>query len=136
MGMFDYEKLLEKAKKELPKTTESSERFEIPEADVATGKQTLVKNFSDMCRTLRRDPKHVSKFLFKELAVPGSLRENELTLQGKIYKNIIDQRIGEYAKEFVLCKECGKPDTSLMKADRLMFVKCEACGARKPARVI
>ena len=134
--MQDYEKLLEKARKELPKTTESGERFETPEADVATGRQTVVKNFGEMCKTLRRETKHLSKFLFKELAVPGSMRNSELVLQGKIYKNIVDQRVQEYVKEFVLCKECGKPDTSFVKSDRLLFIKCEACGARKPARSI
>jgi translation initiation factor 2 subunit 2 len=136
MNSDEYESLLKKAKSEVPKTAESSERFEVPKADVFTARQTSIKNFSDICKTLRREPKHLAKFLFKELAVPGSMKNNELVLQGKIYKNVVDQRIEEYTKEFVLCKECGKPDTSMQRSDRITTIKCEACGARKPARNI
>jgi len=34
-------------------------------------------------------------------------------------------------KLYVLCSECKKPDTILIKENRMTFVKCEACGARK-----
>lgn len=134
--MDDYTKLLEKAKSELPSNTDSSERFEIPIADVFTGKQTIIKNFVSLCKILRREPKHLSKFLFKELAVPGSMRNDDLVLQGKINRNIINQRITEYTNEFVFCKECKKPDTSIVKIDRITSINCEACGAKKTARNI
>ena len=34
-------------------------------------------------------------------------------------------------KEFVYCKECGKPDTKLIKDERKYYIKCEACGAKR-----
>ena len=37
-------------------------------------------------------------------------------------------------KEFVICKECGKPDTELKKENRLNFINCLACGAKHPVR--
>ena len=131
---MDYSKLLKKAKQELPDLKSGGERFEIPKAVVQTGKQTFIKNFSEIAKTLRRDPKHISKFLFKELAVPGSIRNGELMLQGKIYSSLVNQRIEEYVKEFVFCHECGKADTVIEKSDRMLIIRCEACGAKKPAR--
>ena len=38
---------------------------------------------SEIVKAIRRDPQHLAKYLFKELAVPGSAGQ-ELVLQGKI----------------------------------------------------
>lgn len=131
--MPDYEELLRKAKKNLPASAEVS-RFEIPKASVhVMGRQTYVKNFNEIAKALRRDPKHMAKFLFKELAVPGSLG-GELILQGKFSSDIVNKRIADYAKEFVMCHECKKPDTNLSKVGRIVFLKCEACGARRSVK--
>lgn len=135
--METYEELLKLAKEKLPKTYEGIDRFQIPQANVAViGRQTFIKNFSEIAKALRRNPQHVAKFLFKELAAPGSIKGDELLLQGKVSPVIIRQRIEEYTKEFVICQECGKPDTNLVKSDRLFALKCEACGAKKAMRTI
>ena len=129
-----YLELLKRAKKDIP--VHVGERFEVPKADAVIGKQTTIKNFSDIAKTLRRDGKHIAKFLFKELAVPGSIRGNELYLQGRINQSLIDQRINEYVREFVVCNECGKPDTGLQKIEGVDMLKCEACGARRSVRAL
>jgi len=131
---MDYFELLKRARGELPDLKKTGDRFEIPRPLIQTGKQTLIKNFSEITKTLRRDPKHIAKFLFKELAVPGSIRNDGLILQGRIVPSLINQRIEEYVKEFVFCHECGKADTVIEKSDRIMFIRCEACGAKRPAR--
>lgn len=125
--------MLKRARERIPKT-ENKERFEIPIAEVTTGKQTSIKNFTEIAKALRRDSKHLSKFLFKELAVPGSSRGTELLLQGKFYPGPIKQKIEEYAKEYVFCQECGKPDTNMTEEGKIVVIKCEACGARKTGR--
>lgn len=133
---MEYSELLKRAKMSLPKGAEEA-RWEMPRADVAvTGKMTAIRNFADIAKALRREPVHIAKYLFKELAVPGSVSGNQLMLQGKFGGEQINRRLGDYVKEFVLCGECKKPDTMLVKQDRLMFVKCEACGARRPAKHI
>ncbi len=130
----NYLELLKKAKKDIP--THTGERFEVPKAVVMAGKQTVIKNFSDIVKILRRDGKHMAKFLFKELAMPGSIRGNELYLQGRVSQGLIDQRINEYVKEFVICNECGKPDSMLQKIEKVDILKCEACGARRSIRAL
>lgn len=132
--IMNYEELLKKARQNLPTRTEI--RFEIPVASVQTGKkQTIIKNFLDMAKALRREPLEIAKYMFKELAVPGTVRNNELVLQSKVPTALINQRIREYVKDLVLCKECGKPDTTLQKVDSYTFIKCEACGAKRPAKL-
>jgi len=134
---YDYFELLKRAKKGLPDLKKEDSRFEFPKAVVEViGRQTTIKNLSDMAKILRRDPKHIVKFLLKELAIPGNLKNSELVLQGKIYENMINKKLEDYIKEFVLCKECGKADTVVERKGETNFVKCEACGASRPLGAI
>jgi translation initiation factor 2 subunit 2 len=110
---MDYKEMLKKARSNLPQYT-GAERFEVPKPQVhQSGKLTYIRNFSDMARTLRREPKQIAKYLFKSLAVPGMVKGSELILQGKVGYSMLEQRIQDYVKEFVLCHECGKPDTNI-----------------------
>jgi len=79
--MDSYEKMLKEAKKKLPELKSESGRLEIQPVSVQViGRQTIVKNFVTITKAIRREPKLVAKYLFKELAVPGDLRQNELVL--------------------------------------------------------
>jgi translation initiation factor 2 subunit 2 len=132
---MNYEEMLKKARANMPES-QDTERFEMPVADINIGKSTTIRNFSEIAKTLRRDGKHLAKFLFRELAVPGNINGNELVLQGKINRDVIRQRLEEYTKEFVLCHECGKPDTNITEEAKIITIKCEACGARKTGKKI
>jgi len=126
--------LLEKAYKEV-KPVKSSERFEIPKVKgLIEGNKTIITNFSQICSALRRQPEHLSKFLLRELATPGVLQKERLILSRKVSMERIDEKIASYVEEFVLCKECKKPDTELIKQDNFMFLHCLACGAKHPVR--
>jgi len=69
--------------------------------------------------------------LLRELATPGSLDGSRLIIGRKISSIQINEKIVLYAKTFVLCKECGKPDTQLLKEDRISVLRCTACGTRQ-----
>ena len=134
--MDEYQELLKRARQNLPETN-TGFRLEMPSPMVENIKRiTVVKNFGDIAKAARRDVKHMSRFMFKELAVPGSVKGNELVLQGKISYGIINQRVQEYLKEYVLCRECGKPDTNMIIEVGIATIKCEACGARKTFKVV
>ncbi len=132
---MDYEKLLDKAYKEVKQVNTSSERFEIPKIEGhIEGRKTVLTNFYQIASYLRRNPEHFQKFLLKELATSGQKEGDRLILNNKVQSAKINQKIEQYVKEFVLCKECGKPDTELIKEDRLTFIHCLACGAKHSVR--
>lgn len=134
---MNYEEMLEKAIKELPKEIKTKQRFEIPQAVCEiVGNKTVLRNFGEILVTLRRDANHLSKFLLKELATAGSVENNTLVFQGRISREIIQRKIEDYVKRFVICKECKNPDTKLVKEDRITIMKCEACGARSAVESI
>ena len=44
-------------------------------------------------------------------------------------------RLKAYLNTFVLCSECGKPDSRLVKDGRVLVLECDACGAHRPVKV-
>jgi len=130
----DYEKLLDSAYKDI-KPIKHSERFEIPKIrGHLEGNKTILTNFPQIASALRRDINHLLKYLLRELATSGTIKDNRVILQRKISSNKINEKISDYSKEFVLCKECKKPDTELIKEHGFSFVHCLACGAKHSVR--
>ena len=132
----DYFALLDRAKEKLPEVAESHERFVIPELDVLQeGKMTVIRNFIDVTDTLRRDPQHVLQFLLRELGTPGNIEGRRVVLKSKVSPGHINDKIQTYTETFVICSECGRPDTKLNKDGRTLILECEACGAHRPVNV-
>ena len=132
----DYFALLDRAKEQLPEVAESHERFSIPELEILQeGKMTVVRNFIDVTDTLRRDPQHVLQFLLRELGTPGNLEGRRVVLKSKISAGHITDKIQNYTDTFVICSECGRPDTKMVKEGRTLVLECEACGAHRPVNV-
>jgi translation initiation factor 2 subunit 2 len=135
--METYEQMLNDAYKKIKAPEGNGERFEIPKAQgLFEGKKTIITNFTHMASYIRRNPEHFEKFLLKQLASSGQIEGDRLVLNQKVPSAKINQKIEEYVKEFVLCKECGKPDTELIRDDRLTFIHCLACGAKHPVSKI
>ncbi len=133
--MDNYEKLLEQAYGKVKKVDVAKERFAVPKIEGhIEGKKTILTNFLQIASYLRRSAEHFQKFLLRELATPGQMEGDRLVFNNKIPSTKINQKIEEYANEFVLCRECGKPDTEIKKEDRLSFVHCLACGAKHSIR--
>lgn len=132
---MDYKKLLKRGRENLPESIFTAERFEIPAVKGhIEGNKTVISNFIDITKTLNREPKHVLKFILKELATPGEIRGNLLVLGRKISASMINQKLSQYARQFVLCSECGKPDTKIIKEGSVSFLKCLACGGKHPVK--
>ena len=129
-----YEKLLEEAYSKIKRAV-SDERFEIPQAEVVNqGAFTIIKNFSKIASYLRRDEKHMLKYFARELAAPGNIESGKAIFQTRVSQKTVQQKLVDYINEFVLCKECKRPDTKLIKEDRIVVMKCEACGAKCPVK--
>ena len=130
--MDDYKKMLEESRKNLPEAVFIKERFEIPKVlGHIQGNKTIVTNFLQIASNLRRESDHLLKFVLKELATPGEIKKSGALILGtKVPASRINEKIRQYANEFVLCFECGKPDTQIVREGELNYMKCTACGAK------
>lgn len=112
------------------KKGEVEERIQIIQPQMSvSGNKTIIANFDKFCNSIRRDPKQVAKFLYKELAASGSLDRGRLTLATK--SPLVKDKIEKYMRNFVYCSECNRPDTIIQKEGRFFVIKCEACGAKR-----
>lgn len=113
-------------------------------------KKTSFANFTEICKTLHRQPKHLLDFLLAELGTSGSVDGNsQLIIKGRFQQKQIENVlrryfkhllvfwgylmigfIARYIKEYVTCHTCRSPDTILQKDTRLFFLQCETCGSR------
>ncbi len=132
----DYFALLDRAKEQLPEVAENHDRFVIPEVDVMQeGKITVIRNFIDITEVLRRDGQHVLQFLLRELGAPGNIEGRRVVIKAKVSPGMITDKIQTYTDTFVICSECGRPDTKMNKEGRTLVLECEACGAHRPVNV-
>ena len=132
---MDYNSALDNVYKNLPESILKKERFELQEVkSMIQGNKTIISNFGSIISQIRREPEHLLKFLLRELATPGSIDGPRLVLGRKISSKLIQQKVDEYVKIFVLCHDCKKPDTKLIKEDKILSIKCMACGAKHPIK--
>ena len=133
--MESYEVLLEEAYKKVKIVEKSADRFEVSKVTgQVAGKNTIITNILQISSYLRRPLEHLIKFLQKELAVPGKMDNDHLILITKLNSQKVNDKISLYAKEFVLCSECHKPDTEIIQERGIKFKHCLACGAKSPVK--
>ena len=132
---MEYEKLLEKAYKEVKVVGGTGERFEIPKVTgQVSGNNTVITNISSIASYLRRELAHLAKFLQKELAVSGRIDGGRLVLKTKLNSAKVNDKVEKYAREFVICPVCGKPDTEILSEKGVKLKHCLACGAKSPVK--
>ena len=131
---MNYEDMLDRAIEETPDIESESDRLTVPDPDVRQeGNVTVYENFQATTRRLDRDPDHVMKFLQNELGTSGHIDESgRARLTGEFRDRRIQGAIDAYTAEFVICSECGLPDTHLVREQGAILLRCEACGARSP----
>lgn len=130
-----YEDLLKKAYTNITEPTEFEDRFTVPAARVfIEGKTTVLENFAEIASTLRRDQDHLMKHLLGELGTAGKIDGTRAIFSGKFEQEQINSIIKGYVDDYVICSECGKPDTRLVKTERVLMLQCDACGGHRPVR--
>jgi len=136
--MQNYEDLLKKAEEELPENISGGERFVIEKVKGhLEGNKTVLINLVKIAKDLGRTTDHLLKYLLRELATPGKLIRGRIILGTKVSALKINKKIKKYASEFVFCSECNKPDTELVEEKGgIIYLKCLACGAKKPVKKI
>lgn len=96
------------------------------------GNRTIIRNLKSIASALNRKPKHLLKFICKEAGSAGSLKDDTAEIHGRFTRARIDRFIQRYVRGYVICPVCRRPDTHLEKQDRILYMVCDACGAKSP----
>ena len=129
--------MLSRAYLSLPKQALSKERFEMPKIEShIQGKKTLVNNFSQVAKALGREEKYIFKYITQEIGTAATISEGKLVLNGKFTHQQVSNIFMDYAKQYLLCHECNRPDTHFIDQHGVKMLKCDACGAIFPVKRI
>jgi translation initiation factor 2 subunit 2 len=132
---YDYSSLLKRVKEGLPKSISDGERFQLPELDLfVEGKNTVFRNFLDIVEKVDREPRHLLLFLLRELGTAGDIESRRVIFKGQVSTRQIDEKMKAYLDTYVICSECGRPDTKLVKEGRTLMLACSACGAMRSVK--
>lgn len=130
-----YEDMLNAAYEGMGEPTDSGERFSVPKTRVyLEGKTTVLENFAEIVEKLNREEAHPLKYLSGELGTAGKINGTRAVFNGKFEPEQFASIVEEYVADFVICSECGRPDTKLIKEDRVLMLLCEACGSKRPIK--
>lgn len=132
---YGYDDLLDRARGKLPEEISHHERFQTPEVDaMVEGNTTILRNFNEIVDKINRNPEKVLKYLLRELGTAGERENERVVFKGKISPKKIKNKLEGYVEKYVLCPECGRPDTRLVKEGRVTIMRCDACGAHGPIK--
>ena len=130
-----YEDLLKKAYTQITEVSSSHERFQVPPGKVfIEGKTTVLENFAEIADILNRNPEDLLKYLVGELGTAGKIEGNRAVFNGKFESGTVNALLRSYVEDYVICSECGRPDTRLVKDGRIPILRCDACGGHRPVK--
>ena len=137
MSDLNYRKLLKRVLDDTSAKRVVEDRFKLPKAEIFyEGNTTVIKNFDKISDAVNRDPNLILKFLLGGVGTAGELSSGRVVFQGKIPTKHIQDKIKEYVDTYVMCSECNRPDTHLVKEGRTILVRCDACGAFRSVKSI
>jgi translation initiation factor 2 subunit 2 len=131
---MDYDEMLDRAVERTPDIEEEGSRFEVPDPEVRQeGNVTVVENYQGVVDRLDRDEDHVLKFLQNEVGTAAHIDESgRARLTGGFKQHRVADALEAYTDAFVICSECGLPDTKIVTQQGAEVLKCDACGAISP----
>lgn len=140
---YKYEELLQRMFQLLhannPELAGDRKRFVMKPPQVVRdgAKKVVFINFPEICKAMRRTGEHVFNFMLAELGTTGSIDgSNRMVIKGRFQPKAVEHVIRKYVSEYVMCSSCKSPDTDLHKENRLYFMQCNNCGARRSVAAI
>jgi translation initiation factor 2 subunit 2 len=137
--MDDYDKLLERARSQVPEDAfkKSGERFQVPDVQlILQGNRSIWQNFQEIINILNRPGKEVLKFVSGQLGTAGTIEGGNVFFNGKFNVEQVADVLNRYIDSYVICPVCTRPDTVIQKDGATYFLACSACGARTSIRPV
>ena len=128
--MSNYEDLLTQAFETMPEVTSTHYRWSLPEPKVRSeGNVTVYENFKNTVEILNREADLVLKFLQNEFGTSANIDDTgRARLTGSFSTDRVFSVIKSFSQAYVICPDCGLPDTKLQEKNNSLMLHCEGCG--------
>jgi len=114
---------------------DKNKRIRLPPPELGRDgpKKIIWVNFGATAHAMHRSRSHFLKYTLAELGTTGTLNEanGHLTIRGRFQSKQIQTIIRHYVSEYVICNICKGCDTRLTKEQRMQFLTCNHCTARR-----
>jgi translation initiation factor 2 subunit 2 len=137
--MDDYDKLLDRARSQVPEDAfkKSGERFQVPDVQlIVQGNRSIWQNFQEIINILNRPGKEVLKFVSGQLGTAGNMEGGNALFNGKFNTEQVNEVLNRYIDSYVICPVCTRPDTDIEKSRNVYLLVCSACGAQTAIRPV
>jgi len=97
------------------------------------GIKTVIPNITEVSLSLHRNPGEVNKFFGCELGAQTTYNEKDdrAVVNGQHNDAALQSMIHKYIEGFVLCPNCGLPETNYKIKNGCIWHKCAACGSKE-----
>jgi translation initiation factor 5 len=97
------------------------------------GIKTAIPNITDVALSLHRLPGEVNKFFGTELGAQTRYdpATDRAIVNGAHTDQTLQDLVHRYVEKFVLCPNCGLPESEYKIKSEMIFHKCAACGAKE-----
>lgn len=103
-------------------------RYKMEEVNVIQQKQkTAIDNIEIICKELERDLVHMLKYLKTYFGISIEYKNNVALTSKILDKTDLQNAIYKYIDDFVLCRKCCNPETTLEFKKKSTIMTCKAC---------
>lgn len=97
------------------------------------GIKTVIVNIGDLALSLHRDASEVNKFFGCEMGAQTTYNEEteRAVVNGAHSDQELQTCVHKYIEKFVLCPQCGLPETTYKITGGCIWHRCAACGAKE-----
>lgn len=97
------------------------------------GIKTVIPNISEVALSLHRSPAEVNKFFGCELGAQTKYDEHtdRAVVNGAHNDIVLVEMMHRYVEKFVLCPNCGLPESDYRYKGESIYHSCKACGAKE-----
>lgn len=97
------------------------------------GVKTLISNITTISKSLNRPVVYIIKYAGYELCAQTQcdLKKQKFIINGSYEVQKLQAIVDAFINKYVLCSECGNPETDLIVQKSAVLQLCKACGFRK-----
>lgn len=107
------------------------QRIQVKVEGKGNGIKTVVVNLSNVALSLARPGSHVIKWFGLDLGAQTNIDppDDRWIINGSHDAAVLQKSLYIFIEKFVLCDDCGNPETELVIKDDVIRKDCKACGA-------
>lgn len=108
------------------------QRIQVKVEGKGNGIKTVVVNLSSVAQSLARPGSHVIKWFGQDLGAQTNIDppDDRWIINGSHDAEVLQKSLFTFIEKFVLCDDCGNPETDISIKDDIIRKDCKACGAR------